>query len=437
LHKMLRLTAVFFLVMAAPVILAGCFSSPASPAASTRTAASSIPPVTSASPAAGSKPSATPASEPLKIGLISSLSGPFEAAVSYQQTAVEMVVDDINAAGGLLGRKIEIVVRDDQADPGLVPQKLNELKAAGCPAIIGSALDRISPPERQWARDNHIPIVTTGSTSFSERVEFNPYVFQVSPPSLALTRATARSLYRQNIKSVYFILADDSFCREVYNLFWPAMRILDSDVVELGVSRMGARDMDFTNTIRTALSQRPEFTYIGLTGQAYTKFVQQAAHLNFYSQTKNGSATHLLDAELVGPFGDTYPAGVQSVSWCPYWLDDPQIRAFKEAFYARTQLNPADITMLYYLAALSVTGAIQAADSIDPEAIVKACETLSIDAPQGKLSFRDFDHQLNTPVWWFSSGYSPDYPLAIGVNGYKFGDEVFPAEKEMLSLRAP
>jgi len=75
--------------------------------------------------------------EPIKIGLLSSLSGNLAAIRPWWEPTVNMVVNNVNASGGLLGRRVQLILKDDQGDPSLVAQRLTELKSEGVVAILG------------------------------------------------------------------------------------------------------------------------------------------------------------------------------------------------------------------------------------------------------------------------------------------------------------
>src|SRR5512136_1072390 len=89
------------------------------------------------------------AAEPIKVGGLFVMSGGFAAVLNYQLPAVQMVIEDINKAGGINGRQVQLITKDDQGDPSIVPQKLNELKAEGVSLILGPFLDTCGPAAAQ------------------------------------------------------------------------------------------------------------------------------------------------------------------------------------------------------------------------------------------------------------------------------------------------
>jgi len=375
--------------------------------------------------------------EPIKIGYVGTLSGPFAAVEPYQTPAIQMVIDDINAKGGLLDRKVELVIRDNQGDPSIVRQKLDELKAAGCVVMLGCILDPCSTPVSQWAADNKIPAIIPSSASFKMRTtDFSKYTFITGPPAPALAKVLVKSLAQQDIKSIYVIGADSDISHDVIRFFWTAMKKAKPNTKDLGSTWVGITEMEFSNIISAALAKKPDLILLGVAGPPYANFVQQARRFNLYQKTKTAAGAYLLGAESTSPFGKDYPVGTMCNTYCPFNLDEQPMKEFTKAHLARTKLYPADITIGWHVAALAAVEAIKKANSTDPDKIVNALETMSFDTPVGKVRYRDFDHQATLPIYFATAGYSKDYPIAVGLNPVKYGEEVYPTKEEIMALRA-
>lgn len=375
--------------------------------------------------------------ETIKIGYVSALSGPFGAVENYLTPAVQMVIDDINAKGGLLGRRVELVTRDDQGDPSIVRQKMDELKAAGCVVMVGSLLDPCCPPVSQWATDNKIPAIMPMSVNLAMRTTgFSKYGFITGPPGPAMAKVLFMNLAKKDIKSIYSIGADSDICHEVFQFFWAAEKKEKPAVKDLGTAMTSLAEMEFSNIISSALAKKPDLILLGLAGPPYVNFVQQARRFNLFQKAKVAAGAYVLAAELTTPFGKTYPEGIMSNTLCPFYLDEQPMKDFTKAYLARTKLYPADITLEFHLCALAAVEAIKKANSTDADKIVNALETMSFDTPVGKVRYRDFDHQAVLPIYWATSGYSKDFPIAIGLNPVKYGEEVYPTKAEIMALRA-
>ena len=374
--------------------------------------------------------------ETIKIGYLGTLSGPFAAVERYMTPAVEMVIDDINAKGGLLGKKVELVTRDNQGDPSIVKQKLDELKAAGCVVMLGCILDPLDPPMSQWAADNKIPVIIPATARFDMRTTgFNKYAFITGPAAPALANVLVKTISKLNVKSIYSIGADSDVCTDTFKFFWPSMKKAKPNTQDLGTAMTGIAEMEFSNIISAALAKKPDLMLLGVAGPPYANFVQQARRFNLFQKAKVVAAAYDLGAETTSAFGKAYPEGVMSSTYAPFWIDDRPMKDFVKAHLARTKLYPADITMEWHIAALAAVAAIKRANSNDADQIVAALENFDFDTPVGKVHYRDFDHGAVMPIYMATAGFSKDYPIAIGFNAVKYGAEVYPTKAEIMALR--
>ena len=73
----------------------------------------------------------------------------------------------------------------------------------------------------------------------------------------------------------------------------------------------------------------------------------------------------------------------------------------------------------------------------DTDKVISAWETLTMNnTPLGTVSYNAYDHQANSPIWYGTMDYSPDFPLVVARDMVKFQDNLYPAQDEILALRA-
>jgi len=101
-----------------------------------------------------------PGGDAIHVGLIASLTGKFSALGSEDKKAVELAIEQANAAGGLLGKKIELLTRDDQTLPDKSVLAYNDLKASNVVAVIGSAFSNSALATLPLAERDGIPYLS-------------------------------------------------------------------------------------------------------------------------------------------------------------------------------------------------------------------------------------------------------------------------------------
>lgn len=207
-----------------------------------------------------SKTSTSTSGGTIKIGLITGLSGAFASMAAYEVPGVQMVVDAYNAKGGVLGKQIELIIRDDNADPGLVGQKADELKAAGVVGIIGAAMDADNEALSVWAKTNHIPIGNGTSADLTMRTtNFSGYNFFCTPTGWTYAKVFAEYVAKQDdIKSVAAIATDMGANHAVVDAFWPFMNQLKPSVTDLGTIYTSMTEQDFSTAISATLAKKPD-----------------------------------------------------------------------------------------------------------------------------------------------------------------------------------
>src|SRR5690349_1369734 len=127
---------------------------------------------------APSASAAAPKDETIRVGLIATLTGKYSAMGSEDKKAVELAVEQVNEKGGLLGKKITLLTRDDQTMPDKSVLAYNDLKAANVVAIIGSAFSNSALATLPLAERAGIPYLSV--TPAEEQVQpIKPYVFVI------------------------------------------------------------------------------------------------------------------------------------------------------------------------------------------------------------------------------------------------------------------
>ena len=180
--------------------------------------------------------------EVMKIGLIHSLSGPFGMLTKYSIPAIQMAFDKVNESGGLLGKQVQLIIRDDQGDPSIVAQKLTELKGEGCVAILGPFMGANGRPATQWAAANKMTLVTYASATLIDRINCPKYVFFTTPLEISRAEAIYRGMLSRPIKSYFFIGNDIVDSHDMYEYIVNKMKKEHPEIVNLGDLWVGLSD---------------------------------------------------------------------------------------------------------------------------------------------------------------------------------------------------
>lgn len=223
-------------------------------------------------------------SGPLKIGLITPLSGPQEFIGSYVKNGAEIAVDQINKAGGILGRQVALEIRDDKANPAAALAAARELLGAGINLHTGgisSAVVLALIPVMQ--QENGVFMTCGAGTEKMNHENYSPNLFRPGDAPDARGRAQARLMAEKypHITRWTGLIPDHEYGRTMWSIFvdgllefYPAItgkkpEILDPILLPYGVS-------DYRNSITQALRQQTDGVYNATYGGDAITMFQQA-----------------------------------------------------------------------------------------------------------------------------------------------------------------
>jgi len=221
---------------------------------------------------------------PLKIGLITPLSGAQEFIGSYVRNGAEIAVAQLNNAGGILGRQVALEIRDDKANPAAALAAARELLGAGINLHIGgisSAVVLALAPVMQ--QEKGIFITCGAGTEKMNHEAYSPNLFRPGDSPDARGRAQARLMAEKypNVTRWTGLIPDHEYGRTTWSIFvdgllefYPAIakkkpEILDPVLMPYGVS-------DYRNAVTAALRQQADGCYNSTYGGDAITMFQQA-----------------------------------------------------------------------------------------------------------------------------------------------------------------
>lgn len=362
----------------------------------------------------------------LKIGVLTLRSGPMtpigDDIIAGIETATRMY-------GPVLGRPVELIVEESQWNAQLAVTKATKLVQQNqVAAILGTstveALALVAVADRL-----HVPIVTSNSGSAAlTRQNCNKWVFRTNAEDLMSAEALKHVL-SQNAKlasAKWFTLGHD----------YPFSRLVAGTVKGVtGPNYVGDAfapldTSDWSPFIARARSAGASAIMMSVTlGTPLLQFVQQANEFGLTKEAQLVAPIGLPDW-LVAKLGPLSTNIISAGSWAAWRYEevDPPTKQFNEAFYKQhgrvsgmQSLQSASATLMLY-------HAITKAGSTDPDAIVRALETVEVRTPVGPLKFQPGGRQAMVPL--FLGPYEALNPPRYGAQ-YAQRVEVFPASKSL------
>jgi branched-chain amino acid transport system substrate-binding protein len=366
-------------------------------------------------------PFASDAQKPIKVGVLSILSGPGALFGEPVSKGALMFAEEINAAGGVLGRKFELIIRDTKGVPDEAVRVARELiLKENVDFLQGTFTSNESPAVSVVAKENKIVFIATipATDRLTAPDQLHPYIFRVAKNTTIEGRAAAEIVAKWNVKRIATMSPDYSYGQDVTKAFVdhlkkiaPHMEVVDQQWPKIGES-------DYTPFITAQLARKPDAAFSSLFAGHFVTFAKQAKPLGYFEAI---NYNFMMGAEggaqeTTGAMGADYPVGIWSSAYDAfYWSDGPpQHRPYiaRLSKFLKTE-HPSSFPIQGYIGMQFLTEAIKKADSTDSDKVAKALLGLSIDSPIGKLTIRAKDHQANRGNLWGRTVKDPKYPFAI------------------------
>ena len=333
------------------------------------------------------------AQDTIRIGELNSYKSQPAFLEPYKK-GLEMAADEINKSGGVLGKKIEIVSRDDGGNPGDAVRVAEELATAdGINILCGTFLSNVGLAVTEFAGKKKVFFLA--AEPLTDKITWangNHYTFRLRPSTymqVAMLLPDALAAKKKRWALVYpnfeYGQAAAAAFKELMKAKQPDIEFVTEQATPLGKIDAGA--------VAQAIDDaKPDAIFSALFGGDLTKFVREGGTRGTF---KDRVVVDLLggEPEYLDPLKDEAPAGwiVTGYPWDE--VDTPANKAFVAAYQERYHDYPRVGSIVGYVSIKSIAAGIAKAGSTDTEKLVEAFRGLKVDTPFGPIVYRSSDHQ--------------------------------------------
>jgi branched-chain amino acid transport system substrate-binding protein len=368
-------------------------------------------------------PLAASAADTIKIGFPIPLSGVGAVYGKPVLAGAQMAVAEINADGGVLGRKLEILERDSKANADEAVRLSRELIIKdGVDFLVGTLTSAEAPAVSTVAKENKIVFIapTSKSTILTDPQHIHPYIFRVASNTdvEGLAGATLMAQWK-DVKTVATIAPDYAYGRDSIAAFVAALKKIrpDIQIVDQEWPKLG--EPDFTAFITAQMGKKPDAIYCSLFAGDFVTFTKEATPLGYFEAIKN----RLIDGGEVGTpdeaqaLGSDYPYGIIADSYDPVlWSgnEPPAHKKFIEDLKRFTHAQYASgWSIVGYQSIYGLVAGIKKAGNTGSDAVAKALLGLTWDTPVGERTFSVKSHETFAPEYWGEMVKEAAYPFAV------------------------
>ncbi len=374
------------------------------------------------------------AQDTIKIGEINHYKRMAAFAGPYK-LGLELAAEEINAAGGVNGKQLEFIFRDDQGDPGEAVKIAEELMTRdGAAMLTGTIFSHVGLAISSYAGEKkHLYLAAEPLADALVWAKGNDYTFRLRASTYMQAAMLAEEAAKNPAKRYATIAPNYAYGKDAVAAFKKALTALRPDVEFVAEQWPALFKIDAGAEVQALEAAKPEAIYNVTFGGDLAKFVREGSTRGLFDgRMVLGLLTG--EPEYLDPLGDEAPEGWIVTGYPWYDITDGPGKAFVDAYQARYDDYPRIGSLVGYMTTQSIAAAIAKAGSTDTDAMVAAFKGLDVDTPVGKITFRALDHQATMGAYVGKVALKDGKGVMVDWV-YKDGADYFPSDEEVMAMR--
>jgi ABC-type branched-subunit amino acid transport system substrate-binding protein len=330
---------------------------------------------------------------PIRIGVVTPLSGTYAPIGQQVKWGVELATREINDAGGIMGRKVELLFEDEEANPAVATQKAEKLfQSSKVDFLTGTVNSGSTLAVGQVAERNDRLIATT--VSFSDAItgeKCSPNVFRVNAKAGQQSAALAEWMAREKPNArVFFLGPDYEMGRSTVSAFKTAA--LKKGAVDAGEVYPPLDNKDYSPFFGQLRSARPTVLYSSTAGNDTVRLFTQMSEFGLLKNLTVIGASGAVTSQNMAAISKALEGFVTGVGYA-LDIDTPENKKFVANFQSAYKTTPDLFGADSYGVMYFYKAAVEKAKSTETGKLRTAMRGLEWTTPQGKKQIRAGDHQ--------------------------------------------
>ena len=330
------------------------------------------------------------AQDAIRIGVTQPLTGAFAASGNYVTQGAKIAEDQINAAGGVLGRKIQLVVEDNKSNPTEAVATAEKLISKDkVPVMMGAWSSTLTLAVMPKLMEYGVPMLVETSSSGKITTSGNPWIFRISPTSEMEARAFGAMTKTMGIKKADFLATNNDFGLGASKEF---SDMLKGQGVQIGVMEtMDPKATDFSAQLAKIKASGGDTLFVTTAVEQITLILKQAKEQQLKARIITTGGSNSPD-QLIQQAGDAANGSLHLVfftPWFPEAVKNPDVaRKFVAEWNAR-KYPVGGLTEGFrgWDAVYTIVEAVKAAGKAEPQAIQKALWNVKVKGINGDIAF--------------------------------------------------
>jgi branched-chain amino acid transport system substrate-binding protein len=374
------------------------------------------------------------AQTPIKIGELNSYKV-FPAFLEPYKKGIELAVEEVNAAGGVLGRKIEVISRDDNGNPGDAVRVAEELLSREQVSfLIGTFPSNVGLAVADFAKQRKVLFIA--AEPLTDKIVWdsgNAYTFRLRTSTYMQTAMLIPDAVKLKKKRWAIVYPNYEYGQSATAAFKKLLKEKQPDVEFVAEQAPPLGKIDAGAVAQALADAKPDAIFSSLFGADLAKFVREGQTRGLF---KGVEVFNLLagEPEYLDPLKEEAPEGwyVTGYPWSE--IKTPEHTKFLNAYQAKFKDYPRLGSVVGYSTVMSAVEAIKKAGSLDQEKLIAAASGLKLMTPFGMVEYRPIDHQSTMGAYVGrialkdGKGYMKDWRFVDG-------KDALPSDAEVLKMR--
>jgi branched-chain amino acid transport system substrate-binding protein len=378
---------------------------------------------------------ALPASaQTIKLGELNSYKV-FPAFLEPYRKGMELASDEVNAAGGVLGRKLEIVVRDDNGNPGDAVRVAEELiSREKVTLLMGTFASNVGLAVADLAKQRRTLFIA--SEPLSDKIVWengNPYTYRLRASTFMQTAMLVPEAAKLNKKRWAIVYPNYEYGQAATATFKRQMLARSGGGLEFVEQAVPLGKIEPGPVVQALIDAKPDAIFSSLFGPDLARFVREGQLRGLF---KDRPVFNLLggEPEYLDPLKDEAPVGWWVTGYPWYAIDTPVHKRFRDAYQKKFNDHPRLGSVVGYSAVMSAAAVLRKAGSTDTEKLVAAMKNLEVETPFGKVVYRAIDNQSTMGAYVGRTDVRDGKGVMVDWR-YADGKDYLPPDEEVRKLR--
>ena len=330
------------------------------------------------------------AQDAIRIGVTQPLTGAFAASGNYVTQGAKIAEDQINAAGGVLGRKIQLVVEDNKSNPTEAVSTAEKLIGKDkVPVMMGAWSSTLTLAVMPKLMEYGVPMLVETSSSGKITTSGNPWIFRISPTSEMEAKAFAAMAKKMGIKKADFLSTNNDFGLGAAKEF---SEMLKGQGVQVGtMETMDPKATDFSAQLAKIKASGSDTLFVTTAVEQITLILKQAKEQQLKARIITTGGSNSPD-QLIQQAGDAANGSFHLVfftPWFPEAVKNPDLAKKFVAEWNARKYAAGGLTEGFrgWDGINTIVAAIKAAGKAEPQAIQKAMWNVKVKGINGDIAF--------------------------------------------------